>query len=107
MKLNAIRLNDKNPRLIKDDQFKKLVASIKDFPAMMELRPIVVNSEMKILGGNMRWRACKELGMTEIPDSWVRIADKLTEEEQRRFIIEDNVPFGEWDWDTKLKSEIR
>jgi len=99
MKLADIKLNEKNPRLIKDERFKKLVKSVKDFPAMMELRPIVVNKDMKILGGNMRYRACQELGMNEIPDTWVRIADSLTEDEQRRFIVEDNVPFGEWDWE--------
>ncbi len=99
MRLDDIKLNPGNPRLIKDDRFKKLVASIKDFPAMMELRPIVVNADMMILGGNMRYRACKELGMKEIPDNWVKVADSLTEEEQQRFIVEDNVPFGEWNWD--------
>ena len=99
MKISEIHLNPSNPRIIKDDKFKKLVQSIKDFPAMMELRPIVVNQDMVILGGNMRLRACQEIGMKEIPDSWVKIADSLNEEEQRRFIIEDNVPFGEWDYD--------
>jgi hypothetical protein len=66
---------------------------------MMSLRPIVVNAEMTILGGNMRYKACQELGMKEIPDEWVKIAEGLTEDEQKRFIIEDNVPFGEFDWD--------
>jgi hypothetical protein len=99
MKLSEIKPNPSNPRLIKDDRFKKLVASIKDFPDMMSLRPIVVNSEMMILGGNMRYKACQELKMKEIPDDWVKIADTLTEDEQKRFIIEDNVPFGEWDFD--------
>jgi hypothetical protein len=99
MKLSEIKTNPNNPRLIKDDKFKKLVQSIKDFPAMMALRPIVVNREMMILGGNMRFKACKELGMKTIPDEWVKVADKLTDEEEKRFIIEDNVPFGEWDFD--------
>jgi len=99
MKLTDIKPNKDNPRLIKDDRFKKLVQSIKDFPAMMALRPIVVNSEMIIMGGNMRYKACQELKMKEIPDEWVKIADGLTEDEQKRFIIEDNVPFGEWDYD--------
>jgi DNA modification methylase len=58
---------------------------------------------MMILGGNMRYRACKELGIKEIPDTWIKIADSLTEEEQRRFVIEDNVPFGEWDWEVLAK----
>jgi ParB-like chromosome segregation protein Spo0J len=100
MKFSDIKLNPKNPRHIKDDRFRKLVQSIKDFPAMMELRPIVVNKDMMILGGNMRYRACKELGIKEIPDTWIKIAESLTEEEQRRFIIEDNIPF--WEWDNRL-----
>ena len=99
MKLKDIKPNPNNPRLIKDERFTKLVNSIQDFPKMMKLRPIVVNEDMMILGGNMRWRACEELGMEEIPDEWVSVADGLTEAEQRQFIIEDNVPFGEWDWD--------
>jgi len=112
MRLTDIKPNPNNPRLIKDDKFKKLVQSIKDFPAMMSLRPIVVNSEMTILGGNMRYKACQELKMKTIPDEWVKIAEGLTPEEEKRFIIEDNVPFGEWDydilaneWDTDLLSE--
>lgn len=100
MKITDIRLNDDNPRFITDAKFKQLVASVQDFPAMMRLRPIVVNEDGVILGGNMRYRACLELGYTELPDEWVVVAKGLTEEEQRRFIIEDNVAFGEWDWDT-------
>lgn len=97
MKISKIKPNPNNPRLIKDDKFKKLVQSIKDFPAMMSLRPIVVNSEMTILGGNMRYKACQELGMKEIPDEWVKIATALTPEEEKRFIIEDNLEIGDWD----------
>ena len=99
MKINDIKVNPDNPRFIKDDKFKKLCKSITDFPKMMELRPIVVDSNMVILGGNMRYRALQELGFTEIEDSWVKIADKLTEDEKKRFMIEDNMPFGEWDFD--------
>lgn len=99
MKLSALKLNPNNPRFIKDDKFEKLVASIKDFPKMMELRPIVVNKDMVILGGNMRFRALQQAGYTEIEDSWVKIADKLTPEEEKRFIVEDNVAFGEWDFE--------
>jgi ParB-like chromosome segregation protein Spo0J len=99
MKISQLKLNDNNPRIIKDEKFKKLVKSIKDFPAMLELRPIVVDKDMMILGGNMRYRALQEAGYTDLPDTWVKIADKLTEEEKKRFIIEDNMPFGEWDWD--------
>lgn len=112
MKLSKIKINPNNPRLIKDDKFKNLVQSIKDFPAMMELRPIVLNKDNMILGGNMRYQGCKELGMKEIPDTWIKIADRLTEDEEKRFIIEDNVPFGEWDynvlaneWDADLLTE--
>jgi len=94
--LKDIKLNPKNPRLIKDDKFKKLVQSIKDFPEMLDLRPIVVNKDMIILGGNMRYKACKELGIKEVP---IIIADNLTEEQEREFLIKDNTSGGEWDWD--------
>jgi len=99
IKLNQIKINSANPRLIKDDRFKKLVQSVKEFPKMMELRPIVIDDDGTILGGNMRYRALKELGYKEIPDNWVKKASELTDEEKRRFIIEDNVGFGEWDMD--------
>jgi hypothetical protein len=95
MKLSEIKPNPNNPRLIKDAKFAQLVQSIKDFPEMLEKRPIVVNKDMVVLGGNMRLKACKEAGLKEIP---VIIAD-WTEEQQRQFIIKDNVGFGEWDWD--------
>lgn len=88
--------NENNPRFIKDYKFKKLVKSIKSFPEMLKLRPIVVNSDMVVLGGNMRLKACKEAGLKEV---WVLKADDLTEEQQREFIVKDNVGFGEWDWD--------
>ena len=96
LKLNEIKLNPNNPRIIKDDKFKKLVQSIKDFPEMLDIRPIVVNSDMIILGGNMRFKACKEAGLKEIP---VIIADNLTEEQQREFLIKDNTSGGEWDFE--------
>ena len=95
VKINEVKLNPNNPRLIKDDKFKKLVSSIKDFPEMLNIRPIVVNKDMVILGGNMRYRACKEAGLKEVP---VIITD-LSEEKQREFLIKDNVSGGEWDWD--------
>lgn len=98
-----IYLNPNNPRIIRDDKFKKLCQSIKEFPKMLELRPIIVDDKGMILGGNMRFRALQELGW-EIKDEWVKKANDLTEEEKKRFIIEDNIPFGEWDWD-KLADE--
>jgi len=100
MKLNSIKLNPDNPRTISDEQFEKLKKSINDFPKMMELRPIIIDSNNVILGGNMRFKALQDLGFKEIPDTWVKEADKLTEEEKREFIIKDNVSGGEWKWDT-------
>jgi DNA modification methylase len=91
-----LRLNKDNPRVIKDDKFKKLVKSIQDFPQMLEIRPIVVNDEMVVLGGNMRLKACIEAGLTEVP---IIKASSLTPEQQKEFIIKDNVGFGEWEWD--------
>ena len=95
-KITKVKSNPNNPRLIKDDKFHKLVNSIKEFPKMLEIRPIVVNDDMIVLGGNMRLKACKEAGLKEVP---VIKASDLTEEEQRQFIIKDNVSGGEWDWD--------
>lgn len=92
----SLRPNPDNPRVIKDDKFRKLVASVRSFPEMLDLRPIVVNADNVVLGGNMRLRACQEAGMTEIP---ILRADRLTPDQQREFIIKDNVGFGEWDWD--------
>ena len=96
VKLSEVKTNPNNPRIIKDDKFGKLVKSIHEFPKMLEIRPIVVNSDMVVLGGNMRLKACKEAGLKEVP---IIFADDLTEDEQRQFIIKDNVGFGEWDWD--------
>lgn len=96
VKISEIKPNPKNPRLIKDEKFKKLVKSIKDFPQMLELRPIVVDENNIILGGNMRFKALKEAGHTEV--SIVR-ANDLTSEQKDEFIVKDNVGFGEWDWD--------
>jgi len=94
--IQEVRPNENNPRFIKDYKFKKLVKSIKEFPEMLKLRPIVVNTDMVVLGGNMRLKACKEAGLKEV---WVLKADDLTEQQQREFIVKDNVGFGEWDWD--------
>ena len=99
MKLSEIKENPDNPRIIKDDKFEKLKNSIQEFPKMMELRPMVIDNDNIVLGGNMRLKALKDLGYKEIPDSWVKQADKLTKEEKDRFIIADNVGFGEWDYD--------
>ena len=99
MKLKTIKPNKANPRVIRDAKFEKLKNSIRDFPAMMALRPIVVDETNTVLGGNMRLKALQDLGYTEIPDDWVKKADELTEEEKKRFIVADNVGFGEWDWE--------
>ena len=96
VKITEIQKNPNNPRLIKDNKFEKLVQSIKEFPEMLNLRPIVVNNEMVVLGGNMRLSACKEAGLKNVP---IIKAENLTEDQQKEFIIKDNVSFGEWDWD--------
>jgi len=96
VKLSDIRPNPNNPRVIKDDKFKKLVKSIQDFPQMLELRPIVVNDEMIVLGGNMRLKALEHLGIEE---TYIIKASDLTEKQEQEFIIKDNVGYGEWDWD--------
>ena len=96
VKISAIKSNPNNPRLIKDEKFAKLVQSIREFPEMLRLRPIVVNDDMIVLGGNMRLKACKEAGLKVVP---IIKASDLTEDQQRQFIIKDNVGFGEWDWE--------
>jgi ParB-like chromosome segregation protein Spo0J len=96
MNINQIKPNPENPRIIKDEKFKKLVQSIKDFPEMLNLRPVIVNEDMIVLGGNMRLKACKEAGLKEVP---IIIATNLSEEKQREFVIKDNLGSGEWDWD--------
>ena len=96
VKLSDIRPNLNNPRVIKDDKFKKLVQSIQDFPQMLELRPIVVNDEMIVLGGNMRLKALEHLGIKE---TYIIKASDLTQKQEEEFIIKDNVGYGEWDWD--------
>ena len=93
--IKEIKPNPNNPHVLKDDKFKKLVQSLKDFPEMANVRPIVVNTEMIVLGGNMRLRAMQEAGWKKAP---VQIVD-WSIEKQNEFIIKDNVGFGEWDWD--------
>ena len=95
MLIQEIKSNPNNPRLIKDHKFKQLVKSIQDFPQMLELRPIVIDENNMVLGGNMRLKACLEAGMTDVP---VIHANNLTEEKKREFIIKDNVSFGSHDW---------
>ena len=98
IKLSKIKRNPNNPRVIKDDKFEKLKKSISEFPKMMELRPIVVDDNNIVLGGNMRLKALNELGYKEVPDTWIKKATDLTDDEVRRFIIVDNVGYGDHDW---------
>lgn len=100
MKLSQLKVKANNPRLIKDDKFKKLVKSIEVFPKMLELRQIIYDPlTMEVLGGNMRLRALQELKYKDVPDKWVKSADDLTEDEKTRFLLVDNASFGEFDWD--------
>jgi hypothetical protein len=96
MNINEIKPNPNNPRIIKDGKFKKLVKSIQDFPQMLELRPIVIDENNIVLGGNMRLKACIEAGLKDVP---VKQAKELTEKQKKEFIVKDNVGYGEWDWD--------
>jgi hypothetical protein len=96
VKLYKIKGNPLNPRVIKTDKFKKLVTSIKEFPEMLKLRPIVVDEDMIVLGGNMRLKASKDAGLKEV---WIDIAEGFTDEQKKEFIVKDNVGFGEWEWD--------
>jgi ParB-like chromosome segregation protein Spo0J len=101
VKISEVKPNPKNPRIIKDGKFQKLVKSIQEFPDMLNKRPLVVFTDVDnkyvVLGGNMRLKACKEIGLKEIP---IIIADEWTEEQKNEFLIKDNVGFGEWDWDS-------
>lgn len=96
VKISEVKANPNNPRICRDDKFRKLVESIKTFPEMLKLRPIVVNDDMVVLGGNQRLRACKEAGMKMIP---IIRANELTDDQQREFIIKDNVGFGDWNFE--------
>jgi ParB-like chromosome segregation protein Spo0J len=96
VKIGDIRINPDNPRIIKDYKFKKLVKSIKEFPEMLEIRPIVVNEDNVILGGNMRYKACQDANIDEV---YIIKAKDLSEDQQKEFLIKDNSGFGEWDWD--------
>ena len=96
VKISKVKGNPNNPRIIKNDKFKKLVKSIQEFPEMLKLRPIVVDEDFMVLGGNMRLKASKDAGLKEV---WIEIAEGLTEEQKKEFIVKDNVGFGEWEWD--------
>ena len=96
VKISKVKGNPNNPRIIKNDKFKKLVKSIQEFPEMLKLRPIVVDEDMIVLGGNMRLKASKDAGLKEV---WIEIAEGLTEEQKKEFIVKDNVGFGDWEWD--------
>ena len=96
IKISHIKSNPNNPRIIKNDKYKKLVKSINEFPEMLKLRPIVVDEDMIVLGGNMRLKASKDAGLKQV---WIEVAEGLTEEQKKEFIVKDNVGFGEWEWD--------
>ena len=96
VKISKVKGNPNNPRIIKNDKFTKLVKSIQEFPEMLKLRPIVVDENMIVLGGNMRLKASKDAGLKEV---WIEVAEGLTEEQKKEFIVKDNVGFGEWEWD--------
>ena len=99
--ISEVRTNEENPRTISKKKLEKLQQSIQEFPEMLELRPIVVDADMVVLGGNQRLAALQQLGYETV---WVVIADQLTEEQKSEFIIKDNLPFGEWDWDELEKN---
>ena len=98
--INKIKNNPSNPRIIKDEKYKKLVKSLREFPQMLEKRPLICytseDGSYYVLGGNMRLKACKEVGIAEVP---ILLADDWTEEQKNEFIVKDNVSYGEWDWD--------
>ena len=99
MKITDIKLNPKNPRQIRPGKFEKLKKSLKDFEKMLSIRPIIVDENNVVLGGNMRLKALQELGYTELKKDWVKKITDLTEGEKREFIIKDNLEFGEYDFD--------
>jgi hypothetical protein len=104
IKLSSIKPNPNNPRIIKNEKFEKLKRSIEEFPEMMELRPIVIDENNVIIGGNMRFKALQDLGKKEVPSSWIKKASELTEDQKNRFVITDNASFGEWEWEA-IKSD--
>lgn len=99
IKLKDLTPNPDNPRTITEDNLRKLKDSLKDFKRMMSIRPIIVDEDGVILGGNMRYQGLKALGYSEVPNDWVKVEEGLNEDEKREFIIKDNIAFGSWDWD--------
>jgi hypothetical protein len=95
--ISKLKPNPDNPRVVKDNKFKQLVKSLQEFPQMLEIRPIVVNADMIVLGGNMRLKACKDAGIKDVPTI---IVDDFTPEQEKEFIIKDNLGYGEWDFTT-------
>lgn len=104
IKIEKLIPNPSNPRTIKDDKFKKLVKSIKEFPEMLEARPIVVDNDMVVLGGNMRLRACISAGLKEV---YIIKFNDLTDEKKQEFIVKDNVGYGEWDFEMLLEDNTK
>ena len=96
VKIQSIKANKENPRTIKESKFEELKKSLRDFPEMLQLRPIIVDKDNIILGGNMRYKACQEIGLKEV---YIIKANDLTEKQKKKFVIKDNVAFGQWDWD--------
>jgi hypothetical protein len=94
--VSELKFNEENPRTITDANLKKLIKSVQEFPEMLEIRPIVINADSVVLGGNMRLKACIEAGITEVPVMRVK---NLTKEQELEFIIKDNISGGDWDWD--------
>ena len=105
VKIEKLKSNPENPRLIKDVKFNKLVSSLREFPEMLEIRPIIIDEDNVVLGGNMRLKAAIELGLKEV---WIDTAWGLNEEQKKEFVIKDNSSFGEWDWDilANLRSKL-
>jgi len=97
VKITSVKPNKNNPRTIKDAKFRKLVESIREFPEMLKLRPIIVNKEDVILGGNMRYKASVAAGLKEV---WILKTEELTKEQEDEFVIKDNASYGDWDWDS-------
>jgi ParB-like chromosome segregation protein Spo0J len=99
IKIDSIRVNPDNPRVIDESKFEKLKRSLKEAPWMMKLRPIIIDEDGVILGGNMRYQALVANGVKELRDEWVMKAEQLTEEQKHEFIVKDNLGYGNWDFE--------